>query len=68
MAEPKCPACSIEGIEHFASRRSVEQSRRRDPWFVVVYCNGCGHVHQVLAKHVFAETGAPRLVIPPRPS
>jgi len=64
MAEPKCPSCGIEGIEHFASRRSAEQSRARDPWFVVVFCDACGHVHQVLAKHVFSQPTSPRFVLP----
>ena len=64
MAEPTCPQCGVAGIENFASRESTERSKTRDPWFVVVYCSACGHVHQVLAKHVFTQTLAPRFVVP----
>lgn len=66
MAEPKCPECGIEGIDHIVSRDSVEQSRSRQPWFLVVYCEGCGHVYGVIAKHVFSQGVTPRLVLPPR--
>ena len=54
--EPKCPKCDIEGIDHFASKRSVQSSQAREPWFFVVYCDACGHVHSIMPKHVFAET------------
>ena len=54
--KPKCPQCGTEGIEHFASQRSVQSSQSKDPWFFVVYCDVCGHVHAVMPKHVFAET------------
>jgi len=64
MAEPVCPECGVEGIEHIVSKESVERSRTRQPWFLVVYCEACGHVYEVLAKHVFSQPVAPRLTLP----
>lgn len=64
MAEPTCPKCSIEGIEHIATKESTERSRTKQPWFLVVYCTGCGHVYDVLAKHVFSQPVTPRLTLP----
>jgi len=64
MAEPTCPNCRAEGIDNFASRESVERSKTRDPWFLVVYCSACGHVHQVLAKHVFSQAQTPKFRLP----
>jgi len=64
VAEPTCPACGIEGVEHIASRDSVEKSKSRQPWFVVIYCTGCGHVYDVMAKHVFSTPVAPKLTLP----
>ena len=60
--EPKCPDCGVSGVEHFASRESLQRSRTRDPWFFVVYCNKCGHVYNVVVKHVFSQT-ATRVVV-----
>ncbi|MYD42843.1 MAG: transcriptional regulator [Gammaproteobacteria bacterium] len=54
--DPKCPSCGITGIAHFASKRSTQSSKTNDPWFFVVYCDNCGHVHAIMPKHVFAET------------
>lgn len=62
--QPRCPACGISGIEHIVSRESVERSRTRQPWFLVVHCAACGHVYQILAKHVFSQPVTPRLVLP----
>ena len=45
------------------SKESLERSRSRDPWFVVVYCDNCGHVYDVVAKHVFTQSGSARLVV-----
>lgn len=64
MAQPKCPECGIQGVQHIVSRESVERSRNRQPWFLVVHCDGCGHVYNVIAKHVFSQTVPPRLVLP----
>ena len=61
--EPRCPSCNVVGIEHFVTRDSVEVSRSRDPWFVVVHCDQCGHVYNVLAKHVFTQATTPHFVI-----
>lgn len=54
MAEPKCPSCSVSGIEHFASKASGETAKNGTPWFYVVYCNQCGHVYEVINKHTFS--------------
>ena len=61
--EPKCPNCGASGIEHFASRESKQQSRTREPWFFVIYCNKCGHVHGVISKHVFSQSST-HVVVP----
>ncbi len=63
-ADPHCPECRIEGMAHIVSRESRERSRSRDPWFIVVHCDACGHVYGVFAKHVFSQREAPRLVLP----
>lgn len=52
MAEPKCPQCNVEGIEHIVSKDSNERSRGNTAWFNVAYCNECGHIYGVFAKHV----------------
>lgn len=67
MAEPKCPECSVQGVEHIVSRESVERSRNRQPWFLVIHCAACGHVYDVVAKHVFSQPVPPRLVLPDAP-
>ena len=51
-------------MKHIVSRESAERSRTRQPWFVVVYCDACGHVYDVVAKHVFSQPLPPRLVLP----
>jgi uncharacterized Zn finger protein len=64
MADPTCPACGLEGVDHILSKESKEKSKTRQPWFLVIYCEGCGHVYQVLAKHVFSVPVAPNLSLP----
>lgn len=64
MAEPTCPKCGVSGIEHIQSKESVERSRTKQPWYLVVYCAGCGHVYDVLAKHVFSQPVTPKLKLP----
>ena len=64
MTEPCCPDCNVEGIENIVSKESVERSRTRQPWYLVVYCNNCGHVYDILAKHVFSQPLTPRLTLP----
>lgn len=59
VAGPKCPSCQVEGIEYFASSESREQAKNKTPWFIVIYCNQCGHVHQSIAKHVFTSGQSP---------
>ena len=64
MAEPKCPSCHATGVEHIVSKDSTEKSKTKQPWFVVIYCNACGHVYDVLAKHVFSVPVTPKLTLP----
>jgi uncharacterized Zn finger protein len=64
MTEPRCPDCNIEGIENIVSKESVERSRTRQPWYLVIHCKNCGHVYDILAKHVFSQPLTPRLTLP----
>ena len=64
MAEPKCPACGVQGMDHIVSRESHERSRTRHPWFLVIHCDACGHVYDVVAKHVFMQSVTPKLTLP----
>ncbi|MEZ5550712.1 MAG: transcriptional regulator [Pseudomonadales bacterium] len=64
MAEPTCPKCGVAGVEHIQSKESVERSRTKQPWYLVVYCDACGHVYNVLAKHVFSQPVTPKLKLP----
>lgn len=64
MAAPKCPECGITGIEHIVSQDSVEKSKTRQPWFVVIHCAACGHVYDVIAKHTFALPVTAKFVLP----
>ena len=50
VAQPKCPACSVQGIEYITSTDSTEQSKGGDTWFNVAHCSECGHVYGVFAK------------------
>ncbi|WP_419810986.1 transcriptional regulator [Bacterioplanoides sp.] len=54
MSDPRCPKCDCEGIEHFASKPSTETAKNGTPWFYVVYCDQCGHVHDIISKHSFS--------------
>ena len=64
MAEPKCPVCAVEGMAHIVSKESEERSKTNQPWFLVVHCNQCGHIYDVVAKHVFSAPVPPKLVLP----
>ncbi len=64
MTEPRCPSCDVSGIEHIVSRDSTERSKTRQPWFLVVLCDQCGHVYGVFAKHTFSQPVIPRLTLP----
>ncbi len=64
MAKPKCPSCGMEGTGHIVSERSEEESGTGDEWFSIVYCDNCGYVYGVFAKHVLGHTISP-LVAPP---
>ncbi len=63
MAEPKCPSCAVEGIDHITSEASSETAKQGNPWFYVAYCDNCGHVYGVFAKHTFGGRTGPQLVI-----
>ena len=64
MAEPRCPSCNVEGVEHIVSRESKERSRTKQPWFLIVHCDACGHVYEILAKHTFSQPIPPNIVLP----
>ena len=64
MSEPRCPSCDVAGVEHIVSKDSKEKSRTKQPWFVVIHSSACGHVYDVLAKHVFSVPVTPKLTLP----
>lgn len=64
MAEPKCPECEVAGMAHIVSKESSERSKTRQPWFLVVHCDQCGHIYGVLAKHTFSQAVTPKLTLP----
>jgi uncharacterized Zn finger protein len=66
MAEPRCPSCDVEGLEHIVSKNSLEKAQNGRPWFNVVHCDACGHVYGVFAKHVLGARSGPQLVVPER--
>jgi curved DNA-binding protein CbpA len=49
--EPKCPSCSVLGINHIVSRKGGSGSARGKHFilspFNVVLCDACGHVYGV---------------------
>ena len=49
--EPKCPSCSVTGIDHVVSRKGGSGSARGKHFvlapFNIVLCNACGHVYGV---------------------
>jgi len=52
--EPKCPTCSVVGIDHIVSRKGGSGSARGKHFvlspFNVVLCSACGHVYGVTAN------------------
>ena len=50
-SEPKCPSCSVVGIDHIVSRKGGSGGARGKHFvlspFNVVLCNACGHVYGV---------------------
>jgi uncharacterized Zn finger protein len=64
MAEPQCPSCEISGMSHIVSKDSVERSKTKQPWFLAIHCDSCGHVYGVLAKHTFSQPVTPKLTLP----
>lgn len=63
MAEPKCPECGTKGLDKIVSEESSQHSKGGDAWFEVVFCENCGHIYGVFAKHVLAHDMKPP---PPR--
>lgn len=55
-AQPKCPSCEIQGLEHIVSKRSVEEAQNGDAWFNIAYCDECGHVYGIFNKVVHEPT------------
>lgn len=49
--DPKCPACSVVGIDHIISRKGGSGGSRGKQFvlapFNVVFCDACGHVYGV---------------------
>jgi len=50
MAEPKCPSCGVQGLDHIVSSDSAEKHRSGDAWFNIAHCDECGHVYGVFNK------------------
>jgi curved DNA-binding protein len=53
-AEPKCPVCSIAGVENIVSRRGASGTTRGKQFvtapFNVIFCKTCGYVYGVTAN------------------
>ena len=49
--EPKCPRCSVVGVDHIVSRKGGSGSTRGKQFilspFSVIFCSECGHVYGV---------------------
>ncbi len=49
--EPRCPGCSVTGMEHISARNGGATSSQGKQFinspFVVVFCDTCGHVYTV---------------------
>jgi len=50
-AEPRCPGCSVTGLEHISARNGGASSSAGKQFisspFVVVFCDNCGHIYTV---------------------
>ena len=55
MAELKCNECGVSGVKYIVSTKSNEQSKGGDAWFNIVYCESCGHIYGVFAKHILSH-------------
>jgi ribosomal protein S27E len=51
-------------MSHIVSKESAERSKTKQPWFLVVHCDQCGHIYGVLAKHTFSQPVTPKLTLP----
>jgi len=59
--QPKCPECGLVGIDHIVSAPSRQDSKGGHAWFEVAYCDGCGHIYTVFAKHVNSHSVPARI-------
>jgi uncharacterized Zn finger protein len=66
MAQPHCPNCKIEGIDHIVSTESIERSKHKSPWFHIIHCDSCGHVYNTIAKDVFVRNRGNQVILPER--
>lgn len=52
LGEPKCPECNALGVGYFdymeGENPHVKAYDYGKPPFVIVYCNRCGHVYNVI--------------------
>ena len=64
IAEPRCPACQVVGVDKIVSTPSKERSKTKQPWFYIVQCSNCGHVYDIISKHSFTTTVTPNFVLP----
>jgi curved DNA-binding protein CbpA len=50
-AEPRCPGCSVTGLEHISARNGNAPSSQGKQFinspFLVVFCDNCGHIYAV---------------------
>jgi uncharacterized Zn finger protein len=56
LAEPKCPGCSVVGLNQIVSQKSVQHSKGGDAWFEVAHCASCGHIYGVFPKVVLGPS------------
>ena len=51
VPEPKCPHCSVVGVDHIVSRKGGTGSSRGKQFilspFNIIFCRQCGHVYGV---------------------
>ncbi len=63
MAEPKCPECQVSGVDYIVAKTSRQRSKTKQPWFLIVHCDNCGYVYDILAKHVFQIPVTPKFIL-----
>lgn len=52
IGEPKCPGCNVIGVDYFKYCDGINPSKRISenfpPPFIIVFCDKCGHVYNVI--------------------